>query len=201
MMHMDSPWDEEATQETSRDIEWSKISSEFTNVGYREGITAGKESALQEGFDTGFAGVGAPLGRDIGFLRGMSSALVAFLNSNMSCRAISRREEHAREHLADADDPMDENEELSDKRKMEGLEDMLSRLTAGAANPEVADKTRPTIDDKLRAIRDEYCHILALGTMMRGFHPPKDWQTLACLSDHSSWALSRRIRSKIHSRT
>jgi hypothetical protein len=41
-------------------------------VGYREGITAGKESALQEGFDTGFASVGAPLGRDIGFIRVMS---------------------------------------------------------------------------------------------------------------------------------
>jgi hypothetical protein len=41
---------------------------------------------------------------------------------------------------------MDENEELSDKRKMEGLEDMLSRLTAGAANPDLAD-TRPTLDD------------------------------------------------------
>jgi hypothetical protein len=142
-------------------------------VGYREGITAGKESALQEGFDTGFANVGAPLGRDIGFLRGMSSALVAFLNSS-ACQHVEKEsllaearavaaslavvrftdvvprdleaEEHAREHLADSDDPMDENEELSDKRKMEGLEDMLSRLTAGAANPDLAD-TRPTLDD------------------------------------------------------
>ncbi|KAJ7631915.1 hypothetical protein DFH06DRAFT_695995 [Mycena polygramma] len=170
-MHMDSPWDEEATQETSRDIEWTKISSEFTNAGYREGITAGKESALQEGFDDGFASVGAPLGRELGFLRGSSSALVAFLNSSLcqhaekesmlaEARAIAaglavvrftdvvprdlEAEAHAREHLPDGDDPMDENEELSEKRKMEGLEDMLSRLTAGA---DVADKTRPTLDD------------------------------------------------------
>ncbi|KAJ6476256.1 hypothetical protein C8R45DRAFT_1063409 [Mycena sanguinolenta] len=171
---MDSPWDEEATPETSRDIEWTKISSEFTNVGYREGITAGKESALQEGFDTGFAAVGVPLGRDIGFLRGMSSALIAFLNSNVCTHpekesfvveardiaaslAIIRftdvvprdleAEEHALQHIANEDDAMDENEELSDKRKMEGLEDMLSRLTAGAANPELGNKTRPTMDD------------------------------------------------------
>ncbi|KAJ7875383.1 hypothetical protein B0H14DRAFT_64261 [Mycena olivaceomarginata] len=171
---MDSPWDEEATQETSRDIEWTKISSEFTNVGYREGITAGKESALQEGFDTGFAVVGAPLGWDIGFLRGMASGSIAFLNSNL-CNHLEKEsllveardvaaklavvrftdvvprdleaEEHALEHLADSDDAMDENEELSDKRKMEGLEDMLSRLTAGAANPDVGDKSRPTMDD------------------------------------------------------
>ncbi|KAJ7145821.1 hypothetical protein C8R44DRAFT_755964 [Mycena epipterygia] len=174
-MHMDSPWDEDANQETTRDIEWTKISSEFTNVGYREGITAGKESALQEGFDNGFASVGAPLGRDIGFLRGMSSALVAFLNSSVchhvekesmfaEARAIAaglavvrfsdvvprdlEAEEHALQHLADSEDPgMDENEEISEKRNMERLEDMLSRLTAGATNPETADKTRPTIDD------------------------------------------------------
>ncbi|KAF8183785.1 hypothetical protein K438DRAFT_1599416 [Mycena galopus ATCC 62051] len=171
---MDSPWDEEANQETSRDIEWTKISTEFTNVGYREGITAGKESALQEGFDTGFASVGAPLGRDIGFLRGTSSALIAFLTSAVcnhpekesllaEARAIAaslavvrftdvvprdlEAEEHALQHLADSDDPMDENEELTEKRKMEGLEDMLSRLTAGAANADVGNKTRPTMDD------------------------------------------------------
>lgn len=143
-------------------------------MGYREGITAGKESALQEGFDTGFASVGAPLGREIGSLRGMASALVAFLNSSVcdhvekdaflvEARAIAaglagvrftdvvprdlEAEEHARQHLADEDSGMDENEELNDKRKMEGLEDMLSRLTAGAASPEMTDKTRPTMED------------------------------------------------------
>ncbi|KAJ7777539.1 hypothetical protein DFH07DRAFT_797205 [Mycena maculata] len=174
-MDMDSPWDDGANQETSRDIEWTKISSEFTNVGYREGITAGKESALQEGFDTGFASIGAPLGREIGSLRGMSSALVAFLNSSachhaekdamlVEARAIAaglagvrftdvvprdlEAEEHAREHLAEEDDlGLDDNEELSEKHKMEALEDMLSRLTPGAANSEVTDKTRPTMDD------------------------------------------------------
>ncbi|KAJ7482258.1 hypothetical protein B0H11DRAFT_1724055 [Mycena galericulata] len=175
-MDTDSPWDDSADQQTSRDIEWTKVSFEFTNVGYREGIIAGKESALQEGFDTGFASVGAPLGREIGSLRGMASALVAFLNSSLcnhvnkdallaEARAIAtdlafvrftnvvprdiEAEEHARQHLADEDDDlgMDENEELSEKRKMEGLEDMLSRLTAGATNSEMADKTRPTMDD------------------------------------------------------
>ncbi|TFK91954.1 hypothetical protein K466DRAFT_481629 [Polyporus arcularius HHB13444] len=63
-----------------RDSEWDKISSEFTTVGYREGITAGKEGALQEGFDDGFARVGAPIGRELGILRGLSSALLAFLS-------------------------------------------------------------------------------------------------------------------------
>ncbi|KAJ7043468.1 hypothetical protein C8F04DRAFT_1072167 [Mycena alexandri] len=171
---MDSPWDEDPNPESSRDIEWTKISSEFTTVGYREGITAGKEDALQEGFDTGFATVGAPLGREIGFLRGTASALVAFINSS-ACRhpkkdellaearataaglAVVRftdvvprdleAEAHAREHLADADedDAMDENEDLADKRKMERLEDMLAGLSAQVGAP---DKTaRPTLDD------------------------------------------------------
>ncbi|KAI9058448.1 hypothetical protein FKP32DRAFT_1680850 [Trametes sanguinea] len=62
-----------------QDSEWTKISSEFTNAGYREGITAGKESALQQGFDEGFAHVGAPLGHELGILRGLCSALIAFL--------------------------------------------------------------------------------------------------------------------------
>ncbi|KAI0720541.1 hypothetical protein C8T65DRAFT_567670 [Cerioporus squamosus] len=65
--------------EVLRDSEWDKISSDFTNAGYREGITAGKEGALQEGFDDGFARVGAPIGRELGILRGLCSALLAFL--------------------------------------------------------------------------------------------------------------------------
>lgn len=49
-------------------------------AGYREGITAGKEEALQEGFDAGFAEFGAPVGKEIGVLRGMSAALLVFLD-------------------------------------------------------------------------------------------------------------------------
>ncbi|KAJ7160734.1 hypothetical protein C8R46DRAFT_905406 [Mycena filopes] len=170
---MDSPWDEGADQANSRDIEWTKISSEFTTAGYREGITAGKESAaLQEGFDAGFATVGAPLGRHIGLLRGMSSAVVAFVNSS-ACQhadkatllteagAIATRlagvrltdvvprdleaEAHAREHLVDADDgrSMDANEELGEKRKMEQLKDLLAGL--GAKAPETT--VRPTMEE------------------------------------------------------
>ena len=30
---MDSPWDEDGDNNTFKDIEWSRISSEFTNVG------------------------------------------------------------------------------------------------------------------------------------------------------------------------
>jgi len=56
--------------------EWDKLEENFMNSGYREGITAGKEDALQEGFDAGFAEYGAPIGRDIGTLRGVAAALL-----------------------------------------------------------------------------------------------------------------------------
>ncbi|KAI0315889.1 hypothetical protein OF83DRAFT_1164597 [Amylostereum chailletii] len=49
----ESPWDENPGN--IQDAEWQKLSDDFTNAGYREGITAGKEGALQEGFDAGFA--------------------------------------------------------------------------------------------------------------------------------------------------
>ncbi|KAG8758215.1 hypothetical protein FRC14_000520 [Serendipita sp. 396] len=55
---------------------WNKMEDDFTNVGYREGITKGKEDALQEGFDDGFATVGVPLGRQIGILRGVVAGLL-----------------------------------------------------------------------------------------------------------------------------
>ncbi|KAJ3879258.1 hypothetical protein F5051DRAFT_460046 [Lentinula edodes] len=146
---MDSPWDEEAGPDALRDTEWSKMSSEFTTTGYREGITAGKESALQEGFDTGFATIGTPIGREVGMLRGMVSALLASLNgsenlpegesmlteaqsiasqlSKIRFSEIAPRdleaEAHAREHfeMDEEDAGMEESEELAEKRQMEEL--------------------------------------------------------------------------------
>jgi hypothetical protein len=48
-------------------------------AGYRDGITAGKTAALQGAFDSGFALVGAPLGRRLGQLRGRAAAQLAVL--------------------------------------------------------------------------------------------------------------------------
>ncbi|KAF8467562.1 hypothetical protein DFH94DRAFT_292386 [Russula ochroleuca] len=73
----ESPWDDTPSAGTTHvEAEWTKLSSSFQNAGYRDGITAGKESALQEGFDAGFAQTGAPLGRELGLLRGLASALL-----------------------------------------------------------------------------------------------------------------------------
>lgn len=142
----------------------------LVQAGYREGITAGKESALQEGFDAGFAQVGAPLGRELGILRGVASVLVSFLASSGSlpstlanARDISAQlasirfsdvaprdleaEAHAREHLEDGesyDIDVDIPEELAEKRELERLEDMLAGM---AANGHKGGTTRPTIED------------------------------------------------------
>jgi hypothetical protein len=146
-------------------------------TGYRDGITAGKESALQEGFDDGFASVGAPLGRELGILRGISSAILSFLTSsstspqdhntteqeslaeardiavalaNIRFTDIAPRdldaEEHARQHLESEDADMEVKEELSEKRDLERIEDMLAKLTAGTSAG-AHDKGRPNSDD------------------------------------------------------
>ncbi|KAF5376025.1 hypothetical protein D9615_007727 [Tricholomella constricta] len=183
---MDTPWDEGRDTDTAwkdvREAEWAKMSNEFTNVGYREGITAGKEAAVQEGFDRGFEDVGAPLGRDIGLIRGRSSAILSFLIStsptalnvaddekevlvleareivsqlgNIRYSDIEPRdleaEQHAREHLETEGQEMEVNEDLEKKKQMEGVEDMLAKMSAGE---NVEGPGRPTVEDvvKLKA--------------------------------------------------
>ncbi|KAG2152992.1 uncharacterized protein EDB93DRAFT_1135871 [Suillus bovinus] len=169
---MDSPWEEDPPADYALEADWSKLCNEFTNSGYREGIIVGKESALQEGFDAGFAHVGVPIGRDLGSMRGVISAITSFLSSKnqkdsttlTTARTISsslagvrfsdivpvdqEAVQHAREHLDANDDPIGQSEELLQKREMEGLEDMLQRLTAGATSK--PSQGRPTKEDVIR---------------------------------------------------
>lgn len=108
-------------------------------AGYREGITAGKESTLQAGFDAGYAQVGVPLGREIGLLRGTAAAFMSFIDSPRSPHSAETRtfvreelrgiiatlstirfpdiaprdleaEAHAREHLTDGEGDLPVNE-------------------------------------------------------------------------------------------
>ncbi|KAG0700434.1 hypothetical protein DFH29DRAFT_931909 [Suillus ampliporus] len=169
---MDSPWEEDPRPDYAPEADRAKLSNEFTNSGYREGIIAGKESALQNGFDVGFADVGVPIGRELGSMRGVISAITSFLNSKSqeesttltTAREISsslagvrfsdiapvdhEAEQHAREHLDANDDPIGQSEELLQKREMEGLEDMLQRLTASTASK--PSQGRPTREDVVR---------------------------------------------------
>ncbi|OCF37348.1 hypothetical protein I317_07940 [Kwoniella heveanensis CBS 569] len=65
------------------DREYTRISSKFSDAGYREGITDGKLATLQQGFDEGFAR-SVPLSRRVGFLRGRAAALLAIVTSSSS---------------------------------------------------------------------------------------------------------------------
>ncbi|KAI9430227.1 hypothetical protein H4582DRAFT_2064040 [Lactarius indigo] len=77
----ESPWlqDDDAPSHHA-EAEWAGLSTTFTTAGYRDGISAGKEAALQEGFDAGFARSGAPRGRELGVLRGLAAALLLHLS-------------------------------------------------------------------------------------------------------------------------
>ncbi|KAI8986084.1 hypothetical protein BD414DRAFT_416329 [Trametes punicea] len=169
-----------------QDSEWARLSSDFTNAGYREGITAGKEDALQHGFDEGFAQVGAPIGHELGILRGLCSALIAFLTRTQESHAHGETTlaevrdiatqlanvrfsdiappdlealAHAKEHLESAmddddgpdilTDPARLNEELKEKREIEGLEDLMAKMNPGGAS---VGKTqaRPAAEDVAR---------------------------------------------------
>ncbi|CAE6472378.1 unnamed protein product [Rhizoctonia solani] len=129
------------------DREWNKLSTDFMTAGYREGITEGKESALQEGFDDGFASTGAPLGRQVGTLRGQANALLALCTrqqlSNLEAevreivQGLSRVRlsalappdmqaiEHAKQHESDAPDVGD----VETNNQMGGLEDAFESLS------------------------------------------------------------------------
>ncbi|KAI0301222.1 hypothetical protein B0F90DRAFT_1817224 [Multifurca ochricompacta] len=80
---LESPWEDTdntpSTTTAHTEAEWTRLSSGFQNAGYRDGITEGKEGALQEGFDSGFARAGAPRGRELGLLRGLASSLLLHL--------------------------------------------------------------------------------------------------------------------------
>ncbi|KAI5986230.1 hypothetical protein EDD15DRAFT_2175125 [Pisolithus albus] len=160
----DDPWDEDPHY--AHQASWQNISTQFTNSGYRQGIIAGKEASLQEGFDVGFADVGTPVGRELGALRGIASALVSFLSSIKTtpadldeARAIAtslsrirftdiappdiEAEQHAREHLQNDDPGLVQSDALSQRREMEILEDMLSHMSARSGTEQV----RPTRED------------------------------------------------------
>ncbi|KAG8691485.1 hypothetical protein FRC11_002958 [Ceratobasidium sp. 423] len=128
------------------DREWNKLSTDFMTAGYREGITAGKESALQEGFDDGFASTGAPLGRQVGTLRGQANALLALCTrqrpdleaevreivqglSRVKLSALAPPDmqaiEHAKEHESDAPDVGD----VETNNQMGDLEDAFESLS------------------------------------------------------------------------
>jgi hypothetical protein len=112
--------------------------------------------------------VGAPIGRELGLLRGKSTALLAFLSStpgqedlisevreigsrlsNIRLSDIvprSEKEYHERGgREVDGGNELVQDETLMEKRDMEGLEDMLANMNASADGR--VNVERPTGDD------------------------------------------------------
>lgn len=60
------------------EVEYSRLAEQFHTTGYREGIHRGKDQAIQEGFNHGFA-AGAQRGKRLGVLRGRAAAALHIL--------------------------------------------------------------------------------------------------------------------------
>ncbi|GAA5822092.1 hypothetical protein JCM11251_004854 [Rhodosporidiobolus azoricus] len=91
MDHDDSPWMSDDEHDPATPVndassaqlsqqEWDKLSSRYSDAGYRDGITAGKNARLQAGFDQGFA-LASPYAREVGGLRGIAASLLALLTT------------------------------------------------------------------------------------------------------------------------
>ncbi|ORY30406.1 hypothetical protein BCR39DRAFT_587954 [Naematelia encephala] len=153
--------------------EYARLSSKYSDAGYREGITDGKLSTLQQGFDAGFALSVTP-SRRLGQIRGHANALLTYLTS---LNSMDPRIEQVREIVRDAararrddilpvdmereaherDEHPDEQFELDQtaQRDMEGLEGELEALGGkdqlGKREQELLDE----LESRLRQIERE----------------------------------------------
>ncbi|TIA93203.1 hypothetical protein E3P99_00333 [Wallemia hederae] len=73
-----------------RDLEWNKLEDRFMDEGYREGISWGKESHLQSGFDEGYV-VGVVYGREYGRLRAFANQTLSHLSGQQENEELVER--------------------------------------------------------------------------------------------------------------
>ncbi|SCV70869.1 BQ2448_3631 [Microbotryum intermedium] len=73
--------------------EYDRMAGRYYDEGYRAGITSGKESRLQQGFDQGYA-ISAPLARQLGHLRGIASTVLALLTTTSGAKYSSPLLDH-----------------------------------------------------------------------------------------------------------
>ncbi|GAA6061256.1 hypothetical protein JCM10212_000697 [Sporobolomyces blumeae] len=92
----DSPWLDDELENASVPVnagqqistqEWDKISARYSDAGYRDGITAGKNDKLQAGFDQGFAQA-VPYARELGTLRGTAATMLAILTTSSGAKHV-----------------------------------------------------------------------------------------------------------------
>ncbi|KAJ2956219.1 hypothetical protein NQZ79_g7902 [Umbelopsis isabellina] len=73
----DSEQDQLSYDQQIAEREWNKMNEVHGNEGYKDGIVAGKDITIQEGFNRGYK-EGVALGRQFGKLRGTVSTLIVY---------------------------------------------------------------------------------------------------------------------------
>lgn len=152
---------------------WDRITTKYSDVGYREGISEGKLSSLQEGFDQSFE-TSVPPVRRLGKLRGAASALLAYttgmepkddllvervrtLISDLGrikpsdvLQVDQEALDHAKEHL------WDDNEDLPrEKKEMDDLVDAFD-VMAGQKVDGVAGERAQREDELLSLLETRF---------------------------------------------
>ncbi|KIR68880.1 hypothetical protein I314_01309 [Cryptococcus bacillisporus CA1873] len=125
-----NPPQQGGTQDPLVEQEYTRIASKYTDAGYREGITDGKLSTLQQGFDEAFT-QSVPLSRRVGALRGRAAALLAFIkasssSSSPSSTPIPTSTSYSQQALFD--DLHDYIKQISSIRRSEVLPEDLERI-------------------------------------------------------------------------
>ncbi|KAG5539147.1 hypothetical protein RHGRI_019638 [Rhododendron griersonianum] len=82
---------ERGTSLSDLDREWQRRHDQFHTIGYRDGVTAGKEASAQEGFNMGFK-ESVRVGYNWGLIRGVTSALTC-LPDGMKEKLVETQEE------------------------------------------------------------------------------------------------------------
>lgn len=82
--------DDKADGASMLDREWKTRHEQFYNAGYREGISAGRNDAAQEGFNHGFKD-SVMIGYKWGIVRGVTSAL-AHLPNELKVKLVEKDE-------------------------------------------------------------------------------------------------------------
>jgi hypothetical protein len=147
---------------------WERITTRYSDVGYREGISEGKLSSLQEGFDQSFA-TSVPWVRRLGNIRGSAAGLLAFAVGSrddlvQEIRAFiavlgkvkasdvlpvdQEALEHAKEHMAG-----DHEEPIRAEQEMEDLISTMDGLTQTASSSQREGELLSSLEDRLRSLQ------------------------------------------------
>ncbi|ODN94370.1 hypothetical protein L198_05229 [Cryptococcus wingfieldii CBS 7118] len=181
----DDDWLEPPTQGGAKDPlvdkEYTRISTVYSDAGYREGITDGKLVTLQEGFDQAFAQA-VPLSRGVGSLRGRAAALLAFATSlspsapenlvedlrvlirdlsSVRRDAVLPEDEERKQHEEEEHGEGQEAFELdvNDQRDMEGLEKSLEMMGGGGGvrkDEKVGEEGVERLEARLRELEGRF---------------------------------------------